>query len=379
MADSGEKEKSAQRGKGSLPILFASSLKMLFRDKVGLFWALAFPLLFVLVFGLFFGSTTSVIGKVTVVDNAKNPASKALVTALKGTKAYTVEEADWDLEKARKQIKDDKTSYVIIIPEGFLASDPRTGRPEITAVYSSGDVTVRSSVDSFLNQFANEATMRANGIEPVIDVKLVRTDNKKVTYFDVVFAGILCLALMNYNLAGFAGQLTSFREQKILKRLQTTPLPVGRFMGAQISAFLVLNVLQLVVLLVIGVGLFGAHIYGSYLYVLILSMIGAITFLAMGFMISSFAKTSNAASGAATSISIVFMFLSGVFFPLDSLPNWLYQIVRWLPLSPMVMSMRQITLQEASLASQWTNLLLLFGWLAVFSLVSVAFFRFGEE
>lgn len=351
-------------------------MKMQFRDKVGLFWALAFPLLFVLVFGLFYGGSNQTIGKVTIVDNARNPLSQSLVQALKDTKTYNVGEESWDLAQAKKQIKDNKTSFVIILPEGFGTG---SAKPTIDAVFSSGDIQVQSSVFAFLNDYVGAASLKAVKAKPVIDIKRISTANKTMTFFDIVFAGILCLALMNYNLTAFSSQLTSFREQKILKRLQTTPLPVSKFMSAQIGSFLGLNVLQIVVLLFVGVLLFKAHIYGSYLDIALLCVLGAITFLAMGFMIASFMKTSNAATGMATSLSILFMFLSGVFFPIDTLPNWIYQVVRWLPLSPMVMAMRNIALMEQSIASQWQNLLILFGWLVVFSLLTIRYFKFGDE
>lgn len=356
--------------------LLADSLKMQFRDKVGLFWALAFPLLFVLVFGLFYGGSSQTIGRVTIVDEADNPLSQALVKALKDTKTFSIQEENWDVSKAKEQIKNNKTSFVIILPKG-LGMGPE--KPTITAVYSSGDVQVQNSVFAFLNQFVDIASLKAANAQTIIDIKGIRTENKTTTFFDVVFAGILCLALMNYNLTSFSTQLTAFREQKILKRLQTTPLPVSKFMSAQIGSFLGLNVIQVVILLVVGVLIFKAHVYGSYLNIALICILGAITFLAMGFMIASFTKTANAATGMATSLSILFMFLSGVFFPIDTLPNWIYQIVRWLPLSPMVMAMRNVMLMEQSLASQWQNLLILFGWLVVFSLVTIKFFRFGDE
>ncbi|MHB8895718.1 MAG: ABC transporter permease [Candidatus Geothermincolia bacterium] len=375
MAGAGDGEKSSKK-KRTAGRLLRDSLKMQYRDKVGLFWALAFPLLFVLVFGLFYGGGNQTIGKVTVVDKAKNPLSEGLLKALKDTKTYNIGEESWDVTTAKDKIKNNKTSFVIIMPEGFGTGH---AKPTITAVYSTGDVQVQNSVFAFLNDYVGVATLKALKAEPIINVARVSTENKTTTFFDVVFAGILCLALMNYNLTGFSTQLTSFREQKILKRLQTTPLPVSKFMGAQIGSFLGLNVMQVAILLVVGVLLFKAHIYGSYLGVAAVCLLGAVTFLAMGFMIASFTKTANAATGMATSLSILFMFLSGVFFPIDSLPNWIYQVVRWLPLSPMVMAMRNITLQQQSLASQWQNLLILAGWLVIFSLLTIGFFRFGEE
>lgn len=377
MARNGGGKAKSSTGGGVIGKLFAGCVKMQVRNKVALFWALVFPLLFVLVFGLFYGGKNQTIGTVTIVDNARNPMSAILRKALEDTNSLKIETASYDVDGARQAIKDDKTGFVIIIPKDFQAG---AATPTLTAVYSSGDVQVRSTVMSFLSEFVNQATLRKPPPRrPLFNIEGVGTTTNTVTFFDFVYAGILCLALMNYNLTGFAGQLTTYREQKILKRLQTTPLRVWKFMTAQISSFLVLNVLQIGVLLVVGVVLFGAHIYGNYAYMIILLILGALIFLAIGFLIASVAKTNSAASGMAVSISIVMMFLSGVFFPIQNLPGWIYNILRWLPLSPMITAMRNVALDSQSLASQWQYILIMAGWLVVTLVITSFTFKFSAD
>lgn len=358
--------------------LFVSSVKMQFRDRMGLFWALAFPLLFVLVFGAFFGGSNQTIGTVTFVDNARDAFSKALEEALVATKVYKVKTASYTVEEAKQAIKDDKTSFVIIVPEGFNAGLVAGNPPPIQAVYSTGDTQVRSAAMSFLNDFVNRANLIAVNAEPVFTIQPIGTLENNVTFFDFVFAGILCLAIMNYNIVNFASSLTNYREKRILKRLQTTPLKVRKFMGAQILSFLVLNALQLGIILLVGVVLFKAHIYGNYADVILLGLFGSILFLSVGFLIASFSKTINAATGIGTSVSILMMFMSGVFFAIQNLPGWLYNIVRWLPLSPMITAMRNIALESQSLWAQWQYLLVMLGWVVVTLLLTAKFYRFGD-
>ncbi|MBU1671937.1 MAG: ABC transporter permease [Actinobacteria bacterium] len=367
MGESTEKEPTLDRArrKGTVPKLLGASIKMLYRDRTGLFWALVFPLLFVLVFGLF-GKTSSV-GTVTIVDEARNESSAAIKTAFEEAKSFTVKADDYSVEEAREAIKDNKTGLVVIIPRDFQIG---AAAPELTVVSGSGNVLVNSSAMNLLTNL---------GAQRVIALKSDETTTNTVTYFDFVYAGILCLALMNYNITNVDTQLTSFREQKILKRLQTTPLPVWKFMTAQIGSFLVLNVFQVIVLLIVGVAMFGAHIYGSYAGVVVLCLIGAVLFLAFGFFLASFTKTIRAASGLSVSISIIFMFMSGVFFPLSGLPNAIYQVVRWLPLSPMIQAMRNVALDAQPLADQWSYILIMLGWLVVLVVASAFTFRFSEE
>ena len=52
--------------------IFAANVKMIYRDKIALFWAMAFPLLFVVIFGLFLSGTGNTLGKLSFIDNAND-------------------------------------------------------------------------------------------------------------------------------------------------------------------------------------------------------------------------------------------------------------------------------------------------------------------
>ena len=95
-------------------------MKMILRDKQALFWALAFPLLFVVVFGLFFRDVDSpqVVG---VIDNAGDDMSRGLVRSLSEMGGLEVEARD-DEEEARRQVEDGDLGHLLIIPEGLAGT-----------------------------------------------------------------------------------------------------------------------------------------------------------------------------------------------------------------------------------------------------------------
>jgi ABC-2 type transport system permease protein len=346
---------------------------------MALFWSLLFPLMFVVVWGLFFGRGSENLGKISFVDKAGNEASYQLRMVLEDSQSVDVEEADWGLEEAKEALKEGRTGFVIIVPENF-GNPLSQGEPSsITVVYEIRNQVLNASVLGFLQNYIGRATMERYQIAPLVGIEKVDVTKPNVNYFDFVFVGLLCMALMNSNIIGSAVEMTSFREQKILKRLLTTPLPVWKFMTAQIFSFLLLNLFQLGALLLVGVVIFGAHIHGGYLGVILLALLGALVFLSLGFLVSSFSKTINAASGMANSIAFPMMFLSGVFFATENLPGPVYQVVRFLPLSPMIKAMRNVALEDQPLRSQPFYLLILIAWLLITFVLTVRFFKFGEE
>ena len=110
-----------------------------------------------------------------------------------------------------------------------------------------------------------------------------------------------------------------------------------------------------------------------------LSLLGSILFQLIGFVIASFVKTTDAAQGAATAITIPMMFLGGVFFPIDSLPKWLFSVVQYLPIAPLLRVIRSVALDGASPFQNPTNIIIVLAWVAVVLVISSWRFRLNEE
>ena len=111
----------------------------------------------------------------------------------------------------------------------------------------------------------------------------------------------------------------------------------------------------------------------------LLALLGAVLFQLIGFVIASLVKTTDAAQGMATAITIPMMFLGGVFFPIDSLPRWLYAIVQYLPIAPLLRLIRGTALEGTSPLENPANLLLILAWIAAALIFSSYKFRLTEE
>jgi len=357
--------------------LFKTDLKMLVRNKQALFWSLMFPLLFTFIFGFFFGKNSSG-GTIEVIDKAKTPASETMITALKDAEIFKVNEGT-EIDKSEEEIKKSKISAVILIPEKFGTQAP-DAPTEITLAYDQGNAQVGTILSSFLDKYLTQMSFQVQNAQPIfsIDLQKVGSDNK-LSYFDFVLAGILGLALMNSSIIGIAVGMSRYREDKILKRITTTPVKPWWFILAEVSSRLVLNIFQISLILTIGIVFFDAHIYGNYFILYGLAILGAILFQLIGFMIASFVKTTDAAQGAATAITIPMMFLAGVFFPVDALPKWLYFFVQYLPLAPLLKMIRGVALEGQSPFYVPSNIIIVLTWIVIALIISSYKFRLSDE
>jgi ABC transporter DrrB family efflux protein len=197
-------------------------------------------------------------------------------------------------------------------------------------------------------------------------------------YFDFVLPGLLALGVMNLTMVGIAGSVARFRETAVLRRLAVAPVSPSAFITGQVLARLVIALGQVVLLLVLGLAL-GGTVVGNPLWLLLLATLGNLTFLALGFAIAGRTSSVDAANNLAGLVTMPLMFLSGMFFPVASLPT----VVRWvaeaLPITALVDGMRAVSLHGASLGEVLPELQWLLAWVPASFLVARLSFRMTPQ
>lgn len=361
----------------TLLFLIYSNLKMIYRNRQALFWALAFPLIFVGIFGLFRLDQPPVVDML-IVDHSKSAFSRAMIESLITIDHINVEEGTKE-NVAIDKLRIGETDYVLKIPfglSGSIESGDSRSPVEVSLMYDGGDMTA-SIVISTVERFVHEVNSQLTESPTLILLNTQRVQSRQLTYFDFLLPGFVGMGVMTYAIIGMASTITNYRQQQILKRILATPLSVRTFFASQIIANLILASVQAVIILAAGVFIFGANVYGNILWILVVVTIANIVFLNIGFIVGAFAKNARAADGMANAIAMPMMFLSGTFFPTDSLPKIMSNAVEYLPLSPLLDAMRGVALEADSLLEYQSDLAILALWIVISSLVAIRVFRFG--
>ncbi len=360
--------------------LFWDDLKMMIRNRQSLFWLLAFPLIFTVIFGFFFsGNNNSLLGggKIGFINKSNTPIAQSFQKALDNSGLFKIAHEPNEAT-ALGLIKKGQLAGAISIPENFGALTP--GSPnQIKILSDPSNVAVTASMSEFITQFLTNLNLQIVHQKPIYSMSTEKTTNHPINYFDFVLMGLLGFALMNSAIDGISTAMANYREKKILKRITTTPLALWKFIAAEVLSRLVLNFVQVALILAVGYYGFHAHIYGSIVLIFVFAMIGALLFQAMGFVVAALSKTTDAANSMATAITIPMMFLAGVFFPIDSLPKWLYSIVQYLPLAPLLRMIRQIGLDATSPFTNPSNIIIVGIWIVVMLAISIWRFRLSDE
>ncbi|MGH2477413.1 MAG: ABC transporter permease, partial [Candidatus Limnocylindrales bacterium] len=190
----------------------------------------------------------------------------------------------------------------------------------------------------------------------------LQTENLRfISYF---VPSMLGLSVMQVGIFA-AIPLVADREKLILKRLAATPLRRWQLVGSNVLMRLLIALAQSIIIVAVGALAFGVEISGSIVLAVVFVVLGALAFLALGYVVASFAKTEDSANGMTSVIQFPMMFLSGTFFPIDQMPDLLKGVARVIPLTYLSDALRQVMVGGAPFAPLWLCAAVLLGWLVV--------------
>ena len=201
--------------------------------------------------------------------------------------------------------------------------------------------------------------------EPLFSLRVEDVKARSQSYIDFLIPGLLAFTLMQISISGSGFNLVEYRRKGILKRLFVTPLQPRDFILGLVLARLVLCLVQLSVLLGVAVLFLGVTITGNLVELYLVIVLGTVIFLSMGFCLGSLAKTQQAILAIGNLFIFPQMFLSGIFFPIDSLPEVIQPIAGLLPLSFVANALREIATNGLSLLEILPELAGIGVWLAV--------------
>ena len=363
---------------GAFRALSLANLKSFLRDRAALFWTLAFPVTFVILFGTILSGGGNATFDLGWVDQDGSQAASGLHSAFAAVNGLKLH--DGSLADEQAAMKKGDVAGIIVVPSGLGAavaasSQGTSAAPVALTVYTDPS---RSTAAQTISQIANAVVSSTNlaltGKSPVLAVTAATIQTQQLSTVSYIVPSILAMALM--QLGVFASiPLVQQREKLILKRLNATPLPRWTLVASNIVVRLVLAAAQTALIVGIGIQVFGIGLSGGWLEVVGLVALGAVTFVSIGYVIASYARTEDTANTLASVVQFPLMFLSGIFFPIAFMPQWLQPVAALLPLTYLGDALRQTMVGGAAYAPLYVDVLVLSGWLIVTFLISARYFR----
>jgi len=359
---------------GVLWALFVASFKMFVRNRAAVFFSLFLPLIIMLIFGVlnFEGSTEIELG---IVDEAQTDASADLIDSLGQFEYLVISTGDRDAELA--ELEEGNRGFVLVIPPDY--EPPFGGETGLVAYAANADPAQAQVAQGLLQQAVG--TAMADSPVSIPDtprfgppLQFESVESRDLGYIDFLVPGIVGMTIMQLGLFGVAFGFVQLKRTGALRRLFATPTSPAYFLSAQVLSRLIIGVAQVAILFGVGIW-FGLQMFGDYMTLLVIVLIGSAIFLAVGFAIAGWAKNEDQAAPVANLVSLPMMFLSGVFFPREAMPDFLANITQFMPLTYVNEALRAIVNEGAGLLSLGPQLLGMGVWVVITFVLAVVMFR----
>jgi ABC-2 type transport system permease protein len=318
---------------------------LVWREPEAIFWIFIFPILLAVGLGIAFRDRPPDVLPVAAT-------SAQLTRALSADKGLRVTQMD---QAAGKHALD--TGMILL-----LASEQANG-----VAYEFDDTNPDARTD--------RAIQVAAGQHEAVSTKNDLIHETGSRYIDFVVPGLLGMNLMGSAIWGLGFAIVEARQKKLLKRMVASPMPRWQYLAAFVLSRLAMLVVEVVAFLGFAGLVFGVPFRGSLLELAFLCVLTSMAFSALGLLISSRARTMEAASGLMNLVMLPMWILSGVFFSASRFPAVIQPLVRALPLTAANEAFRANMLQGVGLNHLVPQVGILVLWLIVPFAVSLRLFR----
>lgn len=348
------------------------------RSKVALFWTLIFPLVLFVLFSAIFGSSGTIRIDLYVQDNDGSRVSEGFVDALDRTNAFNMKSLASGIN-ATEEIRSRGITSLLVIPSGCGDSVLAGRSCNLTLMLDPSNPERAGIVKGVLYAVASDYNLQlANGTRLVLvqSQETVQTLHP-VKPSDFYLSGIISMTIVTSSAFSIVSTVASSRDSGLLRKLASTPMKRSEWLLGKLLYLCVVNLLTALILMVIAAWGFGANVHPHPL-IPVLILAGTVTYAGMGLVIIRVVRSSEGSIALVNGIVFPMMFLSGVFFPVDFMPNFMQNVARALPLTYLNDALRQVTVYgEINIAM--VNLAAVGVLTLVFLALGVAFSSWSED
>ncbi len=354
-------------------------LTEVWHQKKLMVFLLAYPLIFMVVFGSAFGGESPPISIDMAIVKAPEMDNDALAESfidifqeydginMMETEKTGEEQAD----QAKKLIEDKDVVAVLFIPQNF--SRIVFSSINITVFYDeAADITTRNIavgtitgiIDGFSRNISEEKIRLAQQYGNITEEEAayMRTVAQPInttilgispagengyTLISFLVPGLVAMTIMWTGVSSVASSLVEDRVRGIRRRILSTPTSRAAIVLGHTLSHIVIIGIQIIILLLVAIFVYNLSIIGELWIVALVIIIGMFSMIGIGLVISNFAKTSEEASNLSMLINFPMMFLAGVFFPVSQ--GLMYYISRIFPLTYVNEALRDVMVRGSSL------------------------------
>ncbi|MFO7881632.1 MAG: ABC transporter permease [Kosmotogaceae bacterium] len=306
--------------------------KETFRNKVEVFFTFFFPLIFLIMFGTFFGGSEKLsnISAGIYIDKGVENVSLDILKS-DGTDLLSYQE---------------KNELYKDVEEGTVDTGIIVELEEIIFIYKEGDISKTSTIKLLQNTYKTQIEEAFNHVNKIVEVSnhaVSLGESESVSQSDFIMAGVIAISILSSGLFSVISIFGYYKEKGVLKRIIATPIrPMSFVMGATLSRLL-MSFLTAFLMLGVNRFLFRSNFSIKWMPFLLTIVCSTLGMMSLGLILVMIFTKARTADSVATALFVVMLFFSGVYFSLDLLPRVFQYIAMFMPVKYVAELMRFVT------------------------------------
>ncbi|MEZ4919407.1 MAG: ABC transporter permease [Saprospiraceae bacterium] len=295
-----------------------------------------------------------------LVDHDHSEASRALVDKFTASGYFKLYDRFPSARQADVALAEDKVDLSLEIPPDFERQLMRESHAGISLQANAINAVKAGLAVGYANRILgdfNQERIAESGRQfQGLDIRYSNWYNPKLDYKTFMVPGILGVIVS--LIICFLTALNIVREREIgtIEQINVTPVKRWQFILGKMLPFWFLSILMMAIGLTAGWLAFRIPMEGSLWLVFLYTMCFTPSMLGIGFLISNFSETQQQSMFTAWFFMIIFILMSGLFTPIDSMPQWAQYLDRLNPVRYFVEFMRLVLLKGAGFAEIKNNL-----------------------
>ncbi|TZF83705.1 ABC transporter permease [Pedobacter sp. BS3] len=352
-----------------LTFLLRKEFRQIFRDKIIIIMMFAMPTVQLIILPLAMDFDVKSVN-LSVVDHDHSTYSQQLITKIASSGYFKMVGAEASYRDALTYIEKGKTDLILEIPAGFERNLVREGAQKIGISADAINGTKAAIGGNYLNTVIASfnaglgINVTANLTSPpasIIDITWSNWFNPLAEYKYYVVPGVLVLLLT--MIGGFLSALNIVKEKETgtIEQINVTPIKKWQFIAGKLIPFWIMGMIVFTLGLLVCRIVYGITPEGSIPLLYLFAAIYLIALLGFGLLISTYSNSQIQAMFTAFFFMMIFMLMSGLFTPVESMPLWARSIANLVPITHFIKVVRMIVLKGSGFSDVQPELLYIIG------------------
>ena len=304
------------------------------RNVAGLFFGLIFPVILIVIFGAIFSANNT--GDVTVYLQNQDTSVPASFVDISGNFAEALNSTILNVqsvdasENFTKYLADHSSSDGIIIPANFSLNYAMQ-QPINVTVYGNPTQSTNGIIMGVVSGVTGFFNLQRYGGSHIIGINTGTIGYESPKYVDFLIPGLIGFSILVSPMFSMVNISAEYKKNKLFKQLSLTPLTKFEWLASKVLFYILLSVISFLLMVAVGIFAFGAHITLT-VWLIPFFILGPMMFCSLGMLVGTITKSVETASVIGNIITFPMMFLSGTFFPISIMPEYLRSIAHVLPL-----------------------------------------------